>query len=98
MWIWGSSIGSKKSLVCVWIALIEEHLTSNLFFFFWEARYVVVVAFPVGPVRYSWNPQTSFFNKIFIKNRFHCTIYTFKNYFATVFLIFSKINSIQMDF
>ena len=39
-------------------------------------------------------PQTSFFNKTFIKNGSHDTIHTFKNYFATVFLIFSKISDI----
>ena len=33
----------------------------------------------------------------FIKNGSHGTIHTFKNYFAIVFSIFSKINSIQMD-
>ena len=31
----------------------------------------------------------SFFNKTFIKNEFHSIIHTFKNYFATVFLIFN---------
>ena len=31
------------------------------------------------------------------KNGFHDTIHTFKNYFATVFSIFSKINDIQTD-
>ena len=32
-----------------------------------------------------------------IKNRSHDTIYTFENYFVTVFLVFSKISCIQMD-
>ena len=36
-----------------------------------------------------------FFNKTFIKNGFHDTIHIFKNYFATIFLIFSKISRIQ---
>ena len=35
-----------------------------------------------------------FFTKTFIKNRFHGTIYTFKNCFAIVFSIFSKISDI----
>ena len=30
------------------------------------------------------DPQISFFINFFIKNGSHCTIYTFKNYFATV--------------
>ena len=32
-----------------------------------------------------------------IKNGSYGTIHTFKNYFATVFSVFSKINCIQMD-
>ena len=48
----------------------------------------------LGPVHCSRDPQTHFFNKIFIKNRFHDTIYTFKNYFTTVF---SAISGIQTD-
>ena len=43
------------------------------------------------------DPQISFLIKFFIKNGSHSTIHTFKNYFATVFSVFSfsKINSIQ---
>ena len=51
--------------------------------------------FPVGLVHYLWDPQTSFFNKIFIKNGSYGTIHIFKNYFVTVFSIFSKISGIQ---
>ena len=32
-------------------------------------------------------PQITFFSNFFIKNGFHNTIYTFKNYFATVFSV-----------
>ena len=35
------------------------------------------------------NTQTFFFSKTFIKNESHDTIYTFKNYFTTVFSVFS---------
>ena len=35
------------------------------------------------------DPQITFFNNFFIKNGSHNTIYTFKNYFATVFSVFS---------
>ena len=35
------------------------------------------------------DPQTSFFNNFFIKNKSHGTIHTFKNYFATVFSVFN---------
>ena len=43
--------------------------------------------------------QITFFNNFFIKNGSHDTIYTFKNYFATVFSVFSflKISSIETD-
>ena len=58
------------------------HLT-----FFFLRR--VFDAFSVGPVHCSRDPQTSFFNKTFIKNGFHGTIYTFKNYFAIMFSIFN---------
>ena len=40
-------------------------------------------------VHCSRDPQTSLFNNFFIKNESHDTIHTFKNYFTTVFLIFS---------
>ena len=33
------------------------------------------------------DPQIPLFSKFFIKNGSHSTIYTFKNYFATVFLV-----------
>ena len=45
------------------------------------------------------NPQIPFFINFFIKNESHGTIHTFKNYFTTVFLVFSfsKISFIQTD-
>ena len=44
-------------------------------------------------------PQTSFFSNVFIKNGSHGTIHTVKNYFTTVFSVFSfsKINYIQTN-
>ena len=33
--------------------------------------------------------------KIYVKNRPHDTIYTFKNYFIKIFSVFATINSIQ---
>ena len=59
------------------------------FFFFFEVRFVAVVLFLVCPVCCSWDPQTSFFFKIFIKNESHDIIHTFKNYFTIIFSIFS---------
>ena len=45
------------------------------------------------------NPQIPLFSNFFIKNGSHDTIHTFKNYFATMFSVFSfsKISSIQTD-
>ena len=51
----------------------------------------------MGPVHYSRDPRTSLFSNFFIKNGFHDTIHIFKNYFATVFSVFSKISYIQMN-
>ena len=44
------------------------------------------------------NPQTSLFNNFFIKNRFHGTIHTFKNYFTTVFFSFQLYPNRPIDF
>ena len=46
----------------------------------------------MGPVYCSRDPQTSLSSNIFIKNGSHNTIHTFKNYFATVFLVSAKIS------
>ena len=42
-------------------------------------------------------PTITLFRKKNIKNESHGTIYIFKNYFATVFSVFSKISYIQTD-
>ena len=54
--------------------------------------------FPVNSALFM-DPQISLFSNFFIKNGSHGTIYTFKNYFATVFSVFSfsKISPIQTD-
>ena len=54
-------------------------------------------SFLVGPVHCLRDPQAFFFNKTFIKNGSYGTIHTFKNYFAIVFSVFSKINCIKTD-
>ena len=59
------------------------------FFFFFYTRSAFLASF-VGLGHCLWTPQTSFFNKTFIKNGFHGTIHTFKNYFATVFFSFQQ--------
>ena len=87
----------------VWIALISAASAFPQFFFFfffsfqpqWLTRSFVNSAL----VHYSRIPQTLLFINFFIKNGSHSTIHTFKNYFATVFSVFSfsKISSIQTD-
>ena len=74
------------------------------FFFFLRRATSGIMHCSVGPMHWSVspvhclrNPQISFFIKTFIKNGSHCTIHTFKNYFTTVFLVFSKISCIQTD-
>ena len=62
--------------------------------FFWEVRFSRILVFPVGSGHCLRDLQIYFFNKIFIKNGSHNIIYTFKNYFATLFSVFSKISSI----
>ena len=53
----------------------------------------------MGSVSSTWDPQTLFFSNFFIKNGSYGTIYIFKNYFITLFSVFSfsKISSIQTD-
>ena len=51
----------------------------------------------VGPVHCSRDPQISFFIQTLIKNGSHSTIHTFKNHFATVFSVSTKISYIQTD-
>ena len=45
----------------------------------------------------SWDPQSLYSEKKNIKNGSHDTIYTFKNYSATVFSVSATISSIQTD-
>ena len=77
MWLFGLQLFPRlRFLSCVF-----------LFFFFFLAAIVdfvnckqyIRVLFTV--------PQITLFNHFFIKNGFHSTIYTFKNYFATLFSV-----------
>ena len=64
---------------------------SFFFFFFFGKRACGYYEFSVGPVHYLRDPKTSLFNNFFIKNGSHNIIYTFKNYFITIFSVFSNI-------
>ena len=68
--------------------LIQHDALAWFFVNVWIVASVSVLR--MGPMHYSRDPQTYFFRKIFIKNGSHDTIYTFKNYFVTVFSIFSN--------
>ena len=66
----------------VWIEIIAstfcEGCVSAFFFFF--------------PLHFSWGTEVTvhaLFSHFFIKNGSHGTIYTFKNYFATMFSVFN---------
>ena len=66
-----------------------------LFFFFFQPAIVdfvnceqcICILFTV--------PQITLFSNFFIKNESHNTIYTFKNYLATLFSVSAKISSFQ---
>ena len=87
--------GNAES-VSVWIwrfCILRFFVFVFCFLFFYATRIlgdkVIVYALFMGPT-------TTLFRKN-IKNWSHGTIYQFKNYFATVFSVFSKINCIQTD-
>ena len=68
-----------------------------LFFFFFLDAHIVVLETKCTVYTLFMGPTTTLFRKKNIKNGSHNTIHTFKNYFATVFSIFSKISCIQTD-
>ena len=66
-----------------------------LFFFLFQPTIVDFVNYEQYIYVLFTIPQIILFSNIFIKNGSHNTIYTFENYFATVFSVSAKINSIQ---
>ena len=66
-----------------------------LFFFFFQPTIVDFVNYKQYIYVLFTIPQIILFSNIFIKNGSHNTIYTFENYFATVFSVSTKISSIQ---
>ena len=73
--------------VCVFLFII----------FLLRSAFHVEFCLSMGPVYCARDSQTYFFNKTFIKNGSHGIIHTFKNYFAIMFSVFSKISGIQTD-
>ena len=90
-----------QHLVSVWIRICGSMFAFlSFFFFFFPAVCFDFLAVNSVPVHYLRVSQTSLFSNSFIKNGFHSIIHMFKNYFTTVFLVFSfsKISYIQTDF
>ena len=81
-------------LVYFWIQCLHLRISclrvSFFFFFFLCTRFTVSEDIE----HCSRDPHSLYSKKIYIKNGFHSTIHTFKNYFATMFSVFSKINCI----
>ena len=84
----------SKLYVTVWITIIPTSTFYNwffifffFFFFFFSAAIVDFVNCEQCICALFTVPQITLFNNFFIKNRSHSTIYTFKNYFATVFSV-----------
>ena len=66
-------------------------------FFLFQPHYLTNSIVNSARMHCLWIPQNPLFNYFFIKNGSYNTIYTFKNYFATVFSVSVKISSIQTD-
>ena len=79
------AFGSRLFCICIFSV-----------FFFFSSSIAHVSGDKVTVHALFMGPSITLFKKN-IKNWSHGTIHGFKNYFATVFLIFSKINCIQMN-
>ena len=66
-----------------------------------NSRHARLCFFCVGPVHCLWDPQVRILKGKKIKTKSHSTTHTFKNYFATIFSVFSfqflGINDIQTE-
>ena len=82
----------------VWIGIILRLVSSVLRFFFFFFFFFWMHAFQLFETKcIVYGTHNHFIQKKKNKNGSHNTIYTFKNYFATVFSVFSKISCIQTD-
>ena len=62
-----------------WAEIVETRVCVSGFFFFFTFSAQILLFM---------DPQISLFSNFFIKNGSHSIIYTFKNYFVTVFFSF----------
>ena len=86
------SIKRDKFIVSVWIQHLRVYILENnvlffFFFFLFQPHYLIKSTVNNARMHCSWVPQIPLFSHFFIKNESHDTIHTFKNYFATVFLV-----------
>ena len=101
---------AQKTLASTkWVILVPDWIQMMVASGFCSADFSFFIIFFIQPVFIDFfyhehyiyvlftDSQISLFNNFFIKNEFYGTIYTFKNYFAIVFSVSTKINSIQMD-
>ena len=84
-------------IVPVWIAIILVSAFFSFFFFLVQSAIVDFVNCEQCIRALFTVPQITLFSNVFIINGSHSTIYTFKNYFATVFSVSATISSIQTD-
>ena len=88
-----AAIGDYEDLSLVWIVCLCVCVCNfqrfPLFFFFFFFQPHDFSPLYSAPVYCSRDPQTLLFGNFFIKNGSHGTIHTFKNYFSTVFSVFS---------
>ena len=74
-------------IVPVWIAIILVSAFFSLFFFWFSPQQLTLSTMNSAFVHYSRSHKLHFSATFFIKNGSHSAIYTFKNYFATLFLV-----------
>ena len=98
-WLWDVYVDPNVLIIynisAVWIGL-KMRLCFLLLFFFFLAVNVDFLREQCTCALFT-DPQKSLFNNFFIKNGSHNIIHIFKNYFVTMFSVFSfsKISSIQ---
>ena len=89
-----NGIQTDPNYVCIHVPASA----STFCFFFFLERGVSMALCHTNRFRVLFiRPTNIFFSNFFIKNGSHITIHTFKNYFVTVFSVFSKISGIQTD-
>ena len=85
--------------VCVFILAFSSFFSFFFFFFIhaFQGDKIYCSQLQQHCSRIVQGIHNHFIQKKNIKNGTHNTIHTFKNYFITIFLVFSKINCVQMD-